>query len=369
MSNAKKASAMTNQHNSKSGDETMQQFAHRVKTMITSGVQALALSLASQHGIFEVMDTPKTSHQIAAALSLKERYVRELLNALVVSRIVEIGGDEKNTYHVPPNRFPLLVGQYNIAAMAGLVPLLCEAYDQVNACFKADGPNGVSYQQYPKFQEFMNYMSNVMHNNTLLTDFIPSIPGLEEQLESGITVLDVGCGRGRAPIILAQRFPQSSFFGIDISASAINKAQIEAEELGLENITFLVNDAAALSDDWTAKFDYVTALDCIHDQAKPKQVLREIHRVLKPDGVFSMLEIAGSSNPAKNIGNPRAIDGYVISLFHCMPVSLYFNGGAGLGTMWGREQALKMLEECGFNNSSVKKSKDLFNFHFISTKI
>jgi hypothetical protein len=32
---------------------------------------------------------------------------------------------------------------------------------------------------------------------------------------------------------------------------------------------------------------------------------------------------------------------------HCMTVSLA-NDGLGLGTMWGREQALKMLQQAGF---------------------
>nr|XP_006820826.1 PREDICTED: sterol 24-C-methyltransferase-like [Saccoglossus kowalevskii] len=244
--------------------------------------------------------------------------------------------------------------------------MLCEAYDQVSDCFKTDGPQGVAYDQYPKFQDFMHYMSNIMHNKTLLTDFVGSVPELEELLETGVTVLDVGCGKGRAPMILAQKFPRSSFYGIDISASAISAAQIEAEEMSLTNIHFQVHDAASLPCDWTDKFEYVTALDCIHDQAEPLQVLHEIRRVLKPGGTFSMLEIAGSSRPNCNIGNPRAIDGYVISLFHCMPVSLYFDGGKGLGTMWGRENVLQVLEECGFSEIIVRKSRDSFNYHFVS---
>ena len=38
---------------------------------------------------------------------------------------------------------------------------------------------------------------------------------------------------------------------------------------------------------------------------------------------------------------------YAISCAHCTPVSIG-QGGAGLGTMWGWETALKMLQDAGF---------------------
>ncbi|XP_070543232.1 S-adenosylmethionine-dependent methyltransferase Rv2258c-like [Ptychodera flava] len=349
-----------------SEEESPQQFALRIKNMVTNGLQALAISVAARHGVFEVMKSPKTSYEIAQEAGLKERYVRELLHSFVVSRIVEMNPD-KNTYHIAPQHLPFLTGKHSLAGMTCLVPMLCEGYSQVNECFKIDGPSGVSYDQYPGFQEFMDHMSNMMHNQTLLSDFVPSVDGLEKRLESGISVLDIGCGRARAPLILAQRFPHSNFYGIDISVDAVATAQKEASRKGLKNTTFLVKDAASLPSEWSEKFDFVTAFDCIHDQAEPEAVLRESKRVLKSDGVFSMLELAVSSHPWKNIGNPRALDGYVISMFHCMPVSLYMEG-KGLGTMWGKENILETLSQIGFRDVKVHKCKDMFNFHYVCRK-
>ncbi|XP_077988942.1 S-adenosylmethionine-dependent methyltransferase Rv2258c-like [Glandiceps talaboti] len=347
-------------------DESPQQFAMRLKNTVTSGLQALALSIAVQHGVFEVMDSPKTSYEIAQAAGLKERYVRELLHSFVVGRIIEMNV-EKETYYIPPQRRPLLTGQHNVAALSCLLPTLADGYQHVSECFKIDGPKGVSYDQYPMFQAFMDHMSCVMHSQTLLSDFVPAVPGLEKQLETGITVLDIGCGRARVPLMLAKRFQKSYFYGIDISADAIKYAQDESDRMGLNNTSFLAHDAASLPEEWSQKFDYVTALDCIHDQASPDTVLSEANRVLKSRGVFSMVELAVSSNPVQNIGNPRAQHGYVISLFHCMPVSLYFDG-KGLGTMWGKEDAMKMLEEAGLSVVKVHKAKDMFNFHYICKK-
>lgn len=197
---------------------------------------------------------------------------------------------------------------------------------------------------------------------------VPFISYLFPYSDAGAEVLDVGCGRGHVSILLAQRFPRSHFRGIDISEEGIAFAKTEADSLSLSNCSFDVMDAVSFPSDWTEKYQLVLAFDCIHDMAYPKEVLREIHRVLAPNALVMMLEINVHSDPDKNVGNPRAIDGYVISLMHCMPVSLYFNKGAGLGTMWGMEAAMSCLQEMGFGEVSCQPSKDRFNTIISGTK-
>jgi hypothetical protein len=51
-----------------------------------------------------------------------------------------------------------------------------------------------------------------------------------------------------------------------------------------------------------------------------------------------------------------------------MSVSLA-QGGAGLGTCWGRELAEQMLHDAGFNNVAVEKlPHDDMNYYYIATK-
>ena len=130
----------------------------------------------------------------------------------------------------------------------------------------------------------------------------------------------------------------------------------------------MVKDAVSLPEHWVEHFDIITCFDAMHDMSKPRVVLNGIHRALAPGGIFSMLELNVHSHPSKNIDNPRAIDGYVISLMHCMPVSLSFEDGVGLGTMWGREMAVKLLEEVGFADVIVTPSKDKFNLIYVAKK-
>lgn len=69
-------------------------------------------------------------------------------------------------------------------------------------------------------------------------------------------------------------------------------------------------------------------------QAKPLAVLKGIHRTLKPDGVYLMQDISGTSHVDKDIEHPIGTFLYTISCMHCMVVSLA-QGGEGLGAMWG----------------------------------
>jgi ubiquinone/menaquinone biosynthesis C-methylase UbiE len=186
--------------------------------------------------------------------------------------------------------------------------------------------------------------------SSLETHILPLVPGLADKLAAGIQVLDLGCGRGRIMCRLAQAFPKSRFTGVDLSSEAILFAWREAAEKKLRNVEFIV---ANLSDfDEKAEreaFDLVTTFDAIHDQAKPLNVLKGVHRALRTHGVYLMQDIKGSSQIHKNIGHPLGSLLYTVSCMHCMTVSLA-QGGEGLGAMWGEEKTREYLHEAGFRS-------------------
>jgi hypothetical protein len=96
--------------------------------------------------------------------------------------------------------------------------------------------------------------------------------------------------------------------------------------------------------------------------------LKAINVSLKNDGFFLMQDIAASSKVEKNIDSPLAPALYTISTMHCMTVSLAF-GGEGLGTMWGKELAVKKLDEAGFKDIEVKNIEgDIMNYYYLSRK-
>lgn len=186
---------------------------------------------------------------------------------------------------------------------------------------------------------------------------------MEGRLEAGIDVADVGCGRGVAVMLMAERFPHSRFVGLDFSTEAIEFAQHEAARQGLANARFEVQDAAALGG--PPAYDFVTAFDAIHDQAHPRRVLTGIRGMLRPDGTFLMVDIAASSRLERNLDHPLAPFLYTVSTMHCMTVSLA-HGGEGLGTCWGEEMARTLLAEAGFGRVHVTRVEgDPLNAYYI----
>ncbi|HEU4478840.1 MAG TPA: methyltransferase domain-containing protein, partial [Pyrinomonadaceae bacterium] len=161
-------------------------------------------------------------------------------------------------------------------------------------------------------------------------------------------------------------YPSSRFTGYDFSSEGIANAKKEAATKKLDNAHFEIKDVANL--DQQQEYDLVTAFDAIHDQARPAEVLQGIAKALKPDGVFLMQDIAGSSFVEKNLAHPLGPFCYTISCMHCMTVSLA-QGGDGLGAMWGEEKARAMLWDAGFKHIKVTcLPHDILNIYYVVTR-
>jgi SAM-dependent methyltransferase len=115
-------------------------------------------------------------------------------------------------------------------------------------------------------------------------------------------------------------------------------------------------------------FDLIATFDAIHDQAKPLNVLRGIHRALRSDGVYLMQDIKGSSDIHNNMDHPLGPALYTISCMHCMTVSLAQNG-EGLGAMWGEEKTREYLAKAGFHAVEKKElAHDIQNNWYVVRK-
>ncbi|XP_052796661.1 S-adenosylmethionine-dependent methyltransferase Rv2258c-like isoform X2 [Mya arenaria] len=167
---------------------------------------------------------------------------------------------------------------------------------------------GIGFAESPEcFERFTSFRSNmseytvnsIVHMWKKQSDIIP-------RLESGINVLDLGCGPGIFTNVLAQRFPNSTFVGLDYSDAAIEMSNRELADRGLSNVTFVKGDAHKLPEDWTADFDMVFVYDVLHDLPDPHKTLKQIHRILKPDGFLSLIDFGFHSDPVDNAGDKTA---------------------------------------------------------------
>ncbi|MGI0481179.1 class I SAM-dependent methyltransferase [Geminocystis sp. CENA526] len=343
-------------------------IANELLEVLNHGALAIMISIGHRTQLFDTMANlpPAKYSTIAQEAGLNERYVKEWLGALVTGGIIEYN-PEADTYYLPPEYGEFLTRQAtpnNIAAVMQYIPLLAQVEDNIIPCFYQGG--GLPYSAYPRFNEVMAEDSGQTVVAVLEEAIIPLVNGLQEKLTQGIKVLDLGCGSGQALIKMAKLFPNSQFLGIDFTSDAIEKALNYSQTLGLTNIDFQVQDAAQLS--LTTKFDLITTFDAIHDQAKPAQVLKNIYDSLDRDGVYLMQDIKASKYLHKNLDHPANIFLYTVSCLHCTSVSLAYNGD-GLGTMWGEETALEMLQQAGFSEITVKQlPHDPMNNFYISRK-
>jgi SAM-dependent methyltransferase len=346
-------------------------FADHLLGLINGGSLALMISIGHRTGLFDTLSERPTSTcaELANASGLHPRYVREWLGAMVVGGIVEhrIGvTPELGTYTLPDAHAASLcrkAGAANMAVFTQYIGLLGAVEDDIVDCFREGG--GVPYSKYPRFHEVMAEDSGQSVLPVLESEILPLVPELIDRLRLGIEVLDLGCGRGRALMQLAQRFPRSRFRGMDISAEAIAWAREQAHERDLHNLEFELADAAVLGEEHVGRYDLITTFDAIHDQRDPAAVLTGIARALAPGGTYLMQEIATSGHHHHDVALPLGPMLYAISCMHCTSVSLA-EGGAGLGATWGRELAMRMLGEAGLAAVEVRQLEhDVQNEYYV----
>jgi SAM-dependent methyltransferase len=343
-------------------------FEERFVDALNAGALCLMASIGHRTGLFDAMadGAPGTSSEIAARAGLNERYVREWLGALATGGVVEIDAGS-GTYRLPAEHAACLsraATPNNLAVFAQYIPQLGAVETDIVDCFHKGG--GVPYARFARFHDIMAEDSGQSVLPAIEAHILPLVPGLTARLERGIRVLDVGCGRGKAVNLLAARFPNSRFVGYDLSEEATAYAAEEAARAGHDNVVFGARDLSMFDEEAEPEaFDLVTTFDAVHDQARPRAVLRGIRRSLKPDGVYLAQDIKGSSHVHHNLDHPIGTLLYTVSCLHCMTVSLA-QGGEGLGAMWGRETAESLFREAGFETVEVHElAHDIQNYYYV----
>ncbi len=97
-------------------------------------------------------------------------------------------------------------------------------------------------------------------------------------------VLELGSGRGANSYYLAKKFPKSTFIGIDLSEAQLEFAKDYAALV--DNLKFLKGDYHNLSAIKDNSIDLCFTIEAFCYATEPRIVLKEIHRVLKNNGLF-----------------------------------------------------------------------------------
>lgn len=116
---------------------------------------------------------------------------------------------------------------------------------------------------------------------------LPRLDVLKEAgIESGFSVLDFGCGPGGYIMPLVELVgPSGKIYALDIHPLAIQAVKKMVTRKGIENIMTIESDCSTgLPDNGV---DTVLLYDVFHHLTRLDDVLRELHRILKPSGILS----------------------------------------------------------------------------------
>jgi len=167
------------------------------------------------------------------------------------------------------------------------------------------------------------------------------LPTQYAQIKEGDTVIDLGSGAGNDCFIARHETGVSGkVIGIDFTEAMIKKARINAEKLGFNNVEFRQGDIEEIPvSDNVAD---VIVSNCVLNLVPNKQnVIREIFRVLKPGGHFSISDIV---------------------LIGELPDSLQQDAEMYAGCVSGaikKQDYLAFIREAGFVNLSLQKEKPI----------
>lgn len=104
---------------------------------------------------------------------------------------------------------------------------------------------------------------------------------------SGKKVLEVGSGLGAGLNFLSRCVPGASLTGVDLSSVAVRRANSQFARAG--SLRFLEGDAEKLPFEDGA-FDVIINVESSHNYPDLARFLSEVERVLKPGGVFSLVD-------------------------------------------------------------------------------
>lgn len=310
--------------------------------------QAPLVVIGGRLGLYKqlAVSGPLTTTELATQTGTAERYVREWCNATAASHYISYDASTNRYYLTPEQAFAFahesspgyLVPAFE-SAMYGV-----RAADRIEEGFRTgDGFAWGGHHQC--FFSAVERFFRVAYETHLASEWIPSLEGVEEKLQRGAAVADIGCGHGASTIIMAKAYPSSRFFGFDSHGPSIETAQRRAREAGVQDrVQFAVQPAEAAA---PQRYDFVTTFDALHDMGDPVAAARSVRRQMDSDGVWMVVEPAAADTVEGNL-NPIGRLYYAASTLVCTPCSLAQPGRVALGAQAGEARIRQVAEEGGF---------------------
>lgn len=289
---------------------------------------------------------PSTPSALAERTATSEPYAREWLNAQAAGAYVTYD-PASGTYTLPPEQAVALTVEDSPAFLPGFFQLALGTVRDAPRILEA-ARSGAGYGWHEHDTDVhvgCERFFRPSYHAHLVSEWLPALEGMTEQLTEGITVADVGCGHGASTILMAQAFPASTFVGSDYHPESIEIARTRAAEAGVgDRVSFEVAPASGFSG---TGFGLVTMFDCLHDMGDPVGAARHVRSALADDGTWMVVEPMAGDHVEDNL-NPVGRAYYGFSTLLCTPSSLSQDVGLALGTQAGPARIRDVTTVGGF---------------------
>ena len=323
-------------------------FIGQFVTDLGAAVHAGMVVIGEKLGLYKALaGHPQTSAQLAAKTKTDERYLREWLSSQAAGGYInydETTGkfslSEEQAFALATEDSPAyLPGAFELAlGSLAAVPRIAESFRTGAGMGWHEHVDGVFHGCEKFFRP--GYAAN------LVASWIPALDGVQEKLEAGARVADVGCGKGASTILMAKAFPNSKFFGFDYHHKSIEAARESAKRNGVaDRVTFEVSSA---KDFPGREYDFVAVFDCLHDMGDPVGAAKHVRQSVARDGVWMIVEPFANDRLKDNL-NPVGRVYYSFSTLLCTPCSRSQEVGLCLGAQAGETRIREVVKSAGFN--------------------
>jgi hypothetical protein len=328
----------------------LQEFMGRMVGYMTGGMICLGIWLGDELGLYTALgaDGPLSADDLADATGCNRRLVREWLDGQFAAGLIEYDA-AADRYSLSAEAAMALADEGSPAFTArgmNTIGALFRDMEKIKAAFLADG--GMAWGDHDAcLFKGTEWFFRTGYRAFLPGAWIPALDGVQGKLEAGARVADIGCGHRASVVVMADAFPNSSFWGFDFHPPSIETARERAAEAGVESrTTFEVAGAK----DYPGTYDLICYFDCLHDMGDPVGAAAYAREHLEADGTVLLVEPFALDGRTANIeGNPLAAMLYTASSVVCTPNSLSQEVGLGLGSQAGEAKLRAVFEEAGFS--------------------
>jgi SAM-dependent methyltransferase len=344
-------------------------FAERLFQSALGYFDMLSIRLGQRLGLYEVLaEGSVTSQELASRAGIAERYAREWLEQQTTAQII-VGDTDRDpvTFTLPAGHAEVLLDGDSLSYMGASVSQLysiTNAFERVVEAFRTGG--GVPYDAFGTDNiEGQGAGNRPVFLTTLPNDWLPKIPPLHDRLRADppARVVDVGCGTGWSSIAIAMAYPNVTVDGIDPDEISIELARKNAAAEGVtDRVRFHREDAALVE---RAPFDVAAAFECIHDMARPVEVLAAVRASLTDDGAMLVVD---ERTRDRFTGEPDPLERYFYgwSIFDCLPTGMYEQPSAGTGTVMRASTLERYAGEAGFTRfEALPIEHDTFRLYLL----